>query len=337
MREKKNQHDQRQSFRCQVPESRRDCALSMDGESQEAVLLDQSAGGFAVLAQLAAEPAVGQRAVLQTDAGQFNVRLAHVTRSLPPKDVLPELVEYWTEEQPPASEPWYRLGLVREGETVVLETPRWSPFFGNFLFSKRKFMQPGRVIIFFGIFLVLAVTVLPLALKWAGIGHGAAPTAVGDVSPTGQSRPFLSAAGTDKNNNHGEPFTAPDRPPSRNQQSGKDSSASSSGAVSEDAAAVEELRGMLRRIEGPTPLALPEVVGLLRLTPDQQTRIARIIDAVAEAIRLLDVQAAAEGIPREQVSQLRGELLAKSRHEAEEVLDQRQRRQWQRLTAPPKQ
>jgi hypothetical protein len=326
MRGKKAQDDQRQTYRCPVADSRRKCALSFGGDPVSAILLDQSAGGFAALVQLADEPRVGLKAVLQTDSGQFNVRLAYVSRSLPPKDVLPEVVEYWKEELPLESETWYRLGLSREGETVILEEPRWSPFFGNFFLWRRNFMQFSRVIFYFGIFLVLAVAALPTVLKWAGIGSAKVPAMANDGTIVGQRQPFMPVAGEGQD---GNPIAPADAMQSRDSRREQDNATSSGGAASEPS--VDVLRGMLQRLSGPTALALPEVVGMLRLTAQQQAKIARIIDDTAEAIRQLDAQAAAEGIPRVQLVQLRDELLTQSRREAEAVLDQRQQRQWERL------
>jgi mevalonate pyrophosphate decarboxylase len=41
--------NRRESFRCAVADTSRDCALNVGSEMQQAKLLDESAGGFAVL------------------------------------------------------------------------------------------------------------------------------------------------------------------------------------------------------------------------------------------------------------------------------------------------
>lgn len=99
--------DQRKSSRHPVPKSRQRCEVKIAGEIRPAWLLDESAGGFAVLVSSVDAEILNQRIGLHIDGMYFDVRVAHVAEVVPRISVS-------------GNGPWFRLGLscINEIESV---------------------------------------------------------------------------------------------------------------------------------------------------------------------------------------------------------------------------
>lgn len=121
--------DLRGSFRCPVAESRQHCVLHVGGERYPGRLLDESAGGFAVLLDKQPAVEVAQTALLQTDSGCFQVRVMYMAEALPP------LGSRLPESDAPTQ--WYRLGLGRMGDALPEQEPMASKYAERFGLRKR--------------------------------------------------------------------------------------------------------------------------------------------------------------------------------------------------------
>jgi hypothetical protein len=79
--------DDRKSCRCTVPQEHQFCELKVGDDVLLALLVDQSAGGFAVLVDRLDGLKIGEKVDLNTDMGTFTVRIVHINEVAPPKDV----------------------------------------------------------------------------------------------------------------------------------------------------------------------------------------------------------------------------------------------------------
>lgn len=113
MRLRNRNHDQRKSSRHPVPESRQRCEVKIEGEILPAWLLDESAGGFAVLVSSVGAEILNQRIELRVDGMYFDVRVAHVAEVVPKTSVS-------------GKGPWFRLGLCCMNEIESAESPEGS-------------------------------------------------------------------------------------------------------------------------------------------------------------------------------------------------------------------
>ena len=92
---------------------------------------------------------------------------------------------------------------------------------------------------------------------------------------------------------------------------------------------------LVRRLPGPTALALPEVVRRLRLTEKQQGLIQQLIDAMVEATRKLDLDPLLRGAERRQIKQLRDKLFDDFLRRALDLLTPEQQAEWKKLHDEP--
>jgi len=300
MRLKDEARDRRNSFRCPVTESWRQCALVVGKTRLPVWLLDESAGGFAVLADGPPGVTENQRVQLVTDTGWFDVGVIHV-RQVDPEDA--------ANGAPAGAEgPWFRIGLCRLGEfESAAEDAALFPAGFGLHFSLAKWCPSNRgLMVVVGVLFTLALIVLPLALM---------PTFKRDgdwwlkrLAPWDGARSPTSATSGD----------AESRP------------ARLSSASQGDLGAPWSLRDTARRLPGATPLTLPEVVRTLKLTDAQQEKIRLVIDATTQAMR--DLDSPLQGRQRQQLSAIRAQAFEEALKEALKVLDSEQRARWEALT-----
>jgi hypothetical protein len=95
----KPSREDRRSPRSSVPLARRSCELRIGSEVLPALLMDRSAGGFAVVIDRIDGLKAGKKVELLTDLGRFKVKVVYINKVARPKDV------------PIQSDVWFRLGL----------------------------------------------------------------------------------------------------------------------------------------------------------------------------------------------------------------------------------
>ncbi len=312
--------NQRKSFRCTTADSCQQCVLRVGDRTLTAKLLDQSAGGFAILVDELAGLEADQTAVLCTNAGAFVVRAVHITKVVP------------TDRNVAAGQekPCFRLGLVRLSETGLPEEPKTSILVGRLPVHAGQLNSPSRILLILGVLMILVLLATkPLDVisgVWHALQFGSNVMQNKDQqaeshsqeslpkqlrSTTGDS-PFpvqglgVPEKGSAFGNNHGR--AAP--------------SAFSNTTVSR-----------YLRMPGATPLILPEVIEKLQLTPDQQSQIRDLTETTSKAMRNLDEKL--RGQQRQSIKEQREKLLDQSRQEALKILSKEQRAQWDAMTAKP--
>lgn len=100
--------DDRKSTRCNVPPTRQACTLKVGGNLVPALVVDKSAGGFAVLIDNLDGLKVGTKSELQTDSGKFKIRIVYINKVARPLNA-------------PAgsSDSWYRLGTKKQRSFIL--------------------------------------------------------------------------------------------------------------------------------------------------------------------------------------------------------------------------
>lgn len=94
--------DDRKSSRSNVPPGRQACKLKVDSNVMSALVVDKSAGGFAVLVNCLDGLRIGKKAELQTDAGNFKIRVVYIKEVARPMNA------------PAGSDTWFRLGTKKQ-------------------------------------------------------------------------------------------------------------------------------------------------------------------------------------------------------------------------------
>ncbi len=307
MRHKNPNQNRRESCRFLVVDTLQRCELQVGEELLSARMLDESAGGFAVLVEHLAGLSVDQTAHLHTAAGWFKVRVANLTEIEPSED--DATVEAET------SGPWFRLGLQRLGEAPPPEPPAVSPLSGIFRLRGGRWRPPHEVPWVLGVCLAVSVVAIPAvvitALWYAGHTRGKWLPQKVDALPArltpGQwAEQVLPDDGR-------LPFNFDGAPKSMQ-------SLSLSG---------QRLANTLRRLPGATPLELPEVADLLELTADQRKKIADIVESAFQAMRDLDNTLA--GGQRQHIAEYRDQLHEDALREALGLLTAEQRSRWDEL------
>jgi len=91
--------DERRSCRCMVPQARQSCELKVGANVLSASLVNESAGGFAVLTDRLDGLKVGKKVELHTNMGWFTVRIVYINKVARPENAAPEC------------DCWFRLGM----------------------------------------------------------------------------------------------------------------------------------------------------------------------------------------------------------------------------------
>ncbi len=315
MRARKPIHEQRESFRCPAPGSRRFCELKIGSNLLPATLGDESAGGFSVLVNHPPGLSADQTAELHTDAGWFEVRVVHIAPVVPSKGNDATTAE--TRGQ------WFRLSLIRLGETRAPLPPRVSWFGGDLRVRLNQWCPSSWTIAVVGVLFTVAVVAASLALMgvpwpaggWDGkriLRWGAA-----SVPP----RPSPSAPGS--------PWLLSNEPLFSDGSADAGSVPSVFGGDTSLPMSREQMRDAVRNLPGATALAIPEVVRELQLTIGQQERIHQLIEATSQAVHYLETRS--QGQQRQETVRQRKQLLDEARREAIQWLTAEQRARWDQL------
>jgi len=317
-------NEQRQSVRCAVADVRRQSTFITKAGAMPAVLLDESAGGFAVALGQSPPLKVGDMAALQTDTGLYQVRVANIRMTELPEDVA--VANY--------PQAWYRVGLVRLGE-VPPEEPRVSFSLGDLSTHGPLWYSNTGVLVFAGL-LLTAVAVVVAA--WLALsGRYVRPVADAPISGTTKqwTEPAAKATPAIEDISDGQGFGPPpdfERVDSRfnpmrwlSRPHHKEPSTKSTTDTK------EAVLVAVRRLPGATAMVLPDVAEELKLTEEQRRQIQELVDAVIEAIRMLDLQAAEQQLSREEIVRRRQELHAAARQKALELLTPEQQIHWEKL------
>jgi hypothetical protein len=320
--------DERKSYRCAVADPCHPCELKSQTDLLSAWLLDQSAGGFAVLVERLAGVEVEQIAHLHTDAGWFIVRVVHIAEVNPPED----------DEMPADREaPWFRLGLLRMGEVAATAEPTTSLWADTLRCNFSQWCPGSGTLVILGVLLAIIVAALPVGFI-AGYFRAGQPAAHDWItgSPASQSNRDKPSPNLAPPRDDASPFSS-----DTSDSSGGNSSSDSRSTFSSDRGQVRESSPSaslgrkwyetVHRLSGASPFAVPEVVQELQLTANQQKQIRQVIEAASQAIRGLDQQPG--GQQRQEISQQRAKLFDQARGEALNILTAEQRAQWEKLTA----
>jgi hypothetical protein len=330
MGEEKRSREDRKSFRCAAVGARQCCELKVGLQVTPAKLVDESAGGFSVLACLPTVVTVNQTLQIHTNGGWFNVRVIHVQEVL-----LREEPDVETAEQGP----WFRLGLRRLGEVAMPDPAALSQPTGHLRFGLGLWRVPNGLPVMLGLLLAVVAIALPLGLMsigWnAGLSKAMGLLKWGDslAEPVEPSESLPSAPQPDSTRQPTEasPSFSGSNDSGRSRSAFNGSAARPSSGRSQPSgasfASAQELKDFLHRLPGAAALALPEVVQQLQLTADQQEQVRQLVEATSQAMRSLG-----ESQQRQQVSQQRTQLLDQARREAIAILTTPQRAKWEKLT-----
>jgi len=326
--------NQRNSFRCPVTESRRRCELRIGAELLPARLVDESAGGFAVLVDRRPDLEIGQTVQLRTDSGWFDVQVRSAAEAPSPEE---------------ASD-CFRLGLQRLGEAAPSEEPTASPFTFELRNRLRQWSPPNGWMSLSGVWLALAAIIVPLGLMgglwyasrsevgaavswrdpWTSSSEGESSggrTLTEPLPASGFGGGFQTASPSDDHRDFAFGNVA---------RSLLGSSANRTGEPDVFGPDAERnLRDLVRRLPGPTTLVLPEVVRRLRLTEKQQKLIRQLVDSMVEAHRRLDLDPLLRGAERREITRRRTELLDEYLRRALDVLTPEQRAEWKKIHDAP--
>jgi len=330
--------NRRESFRCAVADTRQNCAINVGSEVRQARLLNQSAGGFAVLVDRPADLNIGDTAELRTDAGWFTVRLVHV-----------EEVEAINDDAVASQQsPWFRLGFSRLGDSMPLDEPAVSLLARNLWFRQAQWYSQSRTPMIVGVLLAVAVAIILVGLLDMNWGAGQAK----DQQPSTWNdwlRNLVVSSGSPQ----GAPLprsvwpAADGLPLARGLAESRDGSfplEESRAVSSPDNDRVETtgptsflsgraLHDTVGRLSGAAALLLPDVVKKLKLTGDQQKQIAQLNEETTRAIRKLYQQSA--GLQRQQISEMCAQLFDEALQKALKLLTGRQRAEWESFTVKP--
>jgi len=319
----KPRNEQRQSVRCAVADVRRQSTFITKAGAMPAILLDESAGGFAVALEQSPPVKVGDMAGLQTDTGLYQVQVANIRMIEPPEDVA---VAH-------SQQAWYRVGLVRLGE-VPPEEPPVSFSLSDLSAHGPQWYANTGVLVFAGLFLTAAAVVVAAWLALSG--RYMRPVAEAPLSGTANPwvGPASEAASAKEDFSEGRGFTPPpdfERVDTRFDPAQSLRGSSGKGLSTSATRTKEAILVAVRRLPGATAMVLPDVAEELKLSEEQRRRIQELVDAVVEAIRMLDLQAAEQQLSREEIVRRRQELHAAARQKALELLTPEQQAHWEKL------
>lgn len=240
-------NEQRQSYRLPVSGVVQGKLVLADRSQWPVLLLDQSAGGFAVLADAPTPVGHGDVVQLCTDSSCTEVRVVSTTEIRP------------ADGGADASAPRFRLGLTRLRDLAIPSDEygqggRRTPWHAPLTAAKRSqvalilavFAIAVIVIVFFGIFL-------------------------SDISSQGPSVPSSTYGLYPREQSQSTAIAPPD-------------SSASSGTMPHNSAAAEVGREDLKHLPGALPFVTPGVIRDLQLTEAQLQKIRRILDDTDKAI-----------------------------------------------------
>ena len=310
--------EKRSAFRCRVSASQQESVLRAGRKQIPVRVLDESAGGFAVLANR--HPGVGPDDVVRlcTESGWHEARVVHVCDH-----------ESAVAEGEPVVEsegPQFRVGLERLRDLASWEAERglraWFDRLGI-----GGFLPLFSSTVVVGVMLAVSVTaaIAAGAVVYGRMGHSG-PTPGGAVGQPANSSPQAARRSSGKAHQPSEPV--PGQSTGRF-GSGSPVQRSSSSGPSGNAGDSSGLAATIRRLPGAGPFALKEVARELDLNESQQEEIGRIIELSGEAIGQIRVRW--PGQTRQQHAERRQILLGEARRRVVELLTKEQRARWEAL------
>lgn len=312
-------YEQRRSFRCAVSGSQ-SVELRIDGQRYPGRMLDQSAGGFAVLLDRSPQAGEQSAVALHTDAGDFEVRVAFVL-----EDATAGKSHASGEPAPQR----FRVGLALIRDIDPLEGGT-SPGLGTLVRLALGCLLPRSTsTMLTGLGLVLLLAAVPVVMLPL-FGHiMACPTKCGEPAAVRTSR---HAAGPEREGRQAVARTGAGglgSKPRGNSAFGQHISGAVQGLAK---AHHNELRRLASGAPGAAVFELPEVARRLRLTPQQRQHLSQLAERTEAS--LAELGAHAHRFDREQRAARRQALLDAARHEAEAALDEAQQAQWRQWTKP---
>ena len=290
--------NRRGALRCPLPQSRQEAVLKVGEDHVMVRLVDESAEGFAVLAERTPGVEVDDVIQLWTTAGRFEVRVASIAQEGASRTYLPQVR---SQVRSPS-----RLGLERLRDLGIQEDrPSRMAWFdrlwqtGSAPWSSSSTTSATM--------LIMACVVVPVLLIIAIVQF---------------DRPLMKwLADWSKGSDFSlRPGSRQQAPRSRRQAANPQSTIHNSQS---------SLYSTIRRLPGPSALTVPEVVRELALTDTQRAEIRRILNATDEAIGQIDEYWGQDS--RQALSQKRTMLLAEARRRALGVLTPQQRARWNAL------
>ena len=260
--------EQRKSYRCAVPSLRQEGELRFGEFRLPVRLLDQSAGGFAVISWQPPGVEIDSEGLLRAGDDWHEIRLINVTQMEPPE----------SEEDlaPDDQGECFRLGLCRLGDAFDPDKKEASWSWSMLRDHLNNIMPSHSSTVGFGVLFVTAVVVLPvvailLMQNWNG-------NRVGDEVGLAKS-----IAATAKQGNK--------EPDWEKLSSGAQSKATPILTSGEDAAPLgglsnytEELTHIMSRNPGASVFLIPQVVRKLQITEEQKRQLQQIVATTSEVI-----------------------------------------------------
>ncbi|HEY4760732.1 MAG TPA: hypothetical protein VIH42_09140 [Thermoguttaceae bacterium] len=296
--------EQRKSVRLPVPISRQEGELRFGEIHLPVRLFDQSAGGFAALAQKSPAVNTGTTGLLRVGDDWYEICLIYIKQEEPQASQ-----ETSTSEE---QEPCFRLGLSRICD-VIDPNAKQQRWFSPVLSVYRNQIRPsnktmagfGLMFVFF--ITVMFITALYLFYNWEG------------ESNTEAAR-FTKRMARENIRRNGQ----------LNSSKGQSSVVDPGNGASQKplASYLDELRDIIRHMPGAAAFTLPNVINQLNLTEEQQRQIQEIVDSTDET--LVELEERETGQKQLYISQ---ELLDFARNSVLEILTPEQRLRWQELTA----
>lgn len=355
--------NRRRAFRCRLPDADQPITLCGQSESVSGVLLDESAGGFAVVVPKVGF-AVGDVVKLETSKGGFQVRVANLRRL---DDKGPDAMQLDTQQVVVGdvteagradaagtdAQETYRVGLEllreispwEEGEGTSSLFQRLRP--STFLPRRFSMVAAGAV---FALLLGLPLVGLLLlgSFNHPLLAWGQQLTSPAKVDPfAGSKRPRWGGSGESTPSTGGDSSATAEQTARREadertrgsvqSDSGSSSLTTSDGLTGQreptsasgtgEPAEVLKLRSQIRRAVGAQALLLPEVSQLLGLTRQQRVRIDHIVEISNGELDRLRPDRNDGG----DIGRARERVLAAARRAAVEVLTPAQRDAFRRL------
>jgi hypothetical protein len=316
----------RQSYRCAVDGPRRQAMLRAGGDWTPVELVDESAGGFGVLAEPGLSVAVGDQVQLRTATVCFDVEVMHVADRPAPGDGDRLVV---------------RLGLKRVGE-VVIEPESRLPWFKRFRLGWRRAPYgSGAPVTGTGLLLVLLVGAVPavaiLLLGTQGFTRAKSDLRLGAkhaARPERWTIPPQSDARPDGRPDAAGPADPPYKPAAAKR-------GNTHAPATPDAALNESWHGLLDRARLQTDAGkwndaalavMANVTGQMSPSQSQQARIAEILQRADES--LASLSSAEGGARNEQAERRRLSILENAYNQLIEQLTDAQKIQWAHLLKP---